>query len=228
MKIKAAGDRGLLVELGETIHESINRKVMELDRKISAGNIEGITETVPSFCSVLVCYDPLLTDYESLKRRIEELLKTVKEGEMSVGKIVEIPVCYGGELGPDLSFVAEHSKCKEREVIRIHSQRDYRIYMLGFLPGFPYLGGLDERIHTPRLAVPRKQIPAGSVGIGGEQTGVYPIESPGGWQLIGRTPYKLFDPNRLKEPLYKAGDAIRFIPITMREYYKIIREQEMR
>jgi len=177
---------------------------------------------------VLVCYDPLITDYDLLSSRLEKLSKTVAPGKKSGGRLVEIPVCYGGESGPDLSFVAEHAGRKEREVIYIHSSRDYRIYMLGFLPGFPYLGGLDKRIHTPRLTAPRTKIPAGSVGIGGEQTGIYPMESPGGWQLIGRTPLKLFDVNGAEPPLYEAGDTIRFIPITSEEYHKIRLEQEKR
>ncbi len=140
---------------------------------------------------------------------------------------MEIPVCYGGSFGPDLSFVAEHGKITEEEVIRIHSSRDYRIYMLGFLPGFPYLGGMDERIFTPRLNSPRTRIPAGSVGIGGEQTGIYPMDSPGGWQLIGRTPYRLFKPEQVRKPLYEAGDSIRFVPINQEEYKEIKRKQEM-
>ena len=228
MKIKAVGDRGVLLELGETIDETVNRQVMELNRSIMAASIEGVTETVPAFCSVLVCYDPLITDYELLSSRLEELSKSVTSGKKSGGRLVKIPVCYGGESGPDLSFVAEHAGRKEREVIQIHSSRDYRIYMLGFLPGFPYLGGLDKRIHTPRLTTPRTKIPAGSVGIGGEQTGIYPMESPGGWQLIGRTPLKLFDVKRAERPLYEAGDTIRFIPITLEEYHKIRQEQEKR
>lgn len=228
MKIKAVGDRGVLLELGENIDERINRRVMELNRNIMAASIEGIIETVPAFCSVLVCYDPIITDYNLLSSRLEKLSKTVTLGKKSGGRLVEIPVCYGGESGPDLSFVAEHAGRKEREVIRIHSSRDYRIYMLGFLPGFPYLGGLDKRIHTPRLTTPRTKIPAGSVGIGGEQTGIYPMESPGGWQLIGRTPLKLFDVKRAERPLYEAGDTIRFIPITLEEYHKIRLEQEKR
>lgn len=228
MRIKAVGDRGVLLELGETIDEAVNCRVMELNRKINASYIEGITETVPAFCSVLVCYDPLITDYDLLSSRLEELSKTVSFRKKSAGRIVEIPVCYGGDLGPDLSFVAEHAGRKEQEVIRIHSGRDYRIYMLGFLPGFPYLGGLDKRIHTPRLTSPRTKIPAGSVGIGGEQTGIYPMESPGGWRLIGRTPCQLFDVKRAEKPLYEAGDTIRFIPISLQEFHKIRVEQEKR
>ncbi|MEY8352756.1 5-oxoprolinase subunit PxpB [Lachnospiraceae bacterium 54-53] len=228
VKLKAVGDRAVLAELGDAISEDVNRRVMELNRRVNALDMEGILETVPAFCSVLVCYDPLKTDYHGVSQVLSDLLKTLEEGAESPGRLVEIPVCYGGSHGPDLPFVADHAGMGEEEVIRIHSGRDYRIYMLGFLPGFPYLGGMDERIFTPRLQTPRTKIPSGSVGIGGEQTGIYPMDSPGGWQLIGRTPYKLFNPEQEGPPLYEAGDSIRFVPIGQREFEKISREQEMR
>lgn len=227
IQIKPVGDCGVLVELGDSISEEVNSKVMELNRRIHGLSVEGILETVPAFCSVLVCYDPLKTDYDAVSK-VLSLLSESLEGKTGIrGRLVEIPVCYGGSFGPDLSFVAEHGKITEEEVIRIHSSRDYRIYMLGFLPGFPYLGGMDERIFTPRLNSPRTRIPAGSVGIGGEQTGIYPMDSPGGWQLIGRTPYRLFKPEKVGKPLYEAGDSIRFVPISQEEYKEIKRKQEM-
>ena len=137
--------------------------------------------------------------------------------------MVTIPVCYGGDYGPDLAFVAQHAGLSEREVIRRHTAPKYRIYMLGFLPGFPYLGGLDPALFTPRLQNPRTAIPAGSVGIGGQQTGIYPVASPGGWQLIGRTPLKLFDPDR---PLrYAAGDRIRFAAITPQQFETLAQKE---
>ena len=136
-------------------------------------------------------------------------------------RIFEIPVCYGGEYGPDIQNIAEHAGLSQEEVIQIHSSRDYLIYMLGFLPGFTYLGGLDERLHTPRLANPRIRIPAGSVGIGGSQTGIYPLDSPGGWQLMGMTPVKTYDPSRETPILVEAGDYIRFVPVEEEEYLQI-------
>ena len=228
MRIRAVGDRAVLAELGDSINESVNRRVMELNKIVRSSEQEGIMETVPAFCSLLVYYDPLVTDFSAVSRFLWNLSVSAPELREQSGALVEIPVCYGGSFGPDLAFVAKHGNLKEEEVIRIHSGRDYRIYMLGFLPGFPYLGGMDERIATPRLNVPRTLIPAGSVGIGGEQTGIYPMDSPGGWQLIGRTPLRLFDPQNGQKRLYEAGDTIRFVPISLREFEKISRTQEKR
>ena len=150
---------------------------------------------------------------------VKDYIKNPKpNGYRSLHLVVEIPVFYGGSYGEDLKDVAAHAGLTEEEVIKLHSSVDYNIYMLGFLPGFPYLGGLDPKLFTPRLDNPRTKIPEGSVGIGGEQTGIYPLESPGGWRLIGRTPLKLYDPDREQPFLYQAGDYIRFVPITAEEY----------
>ena len=207
MRIDHVGATGVLCTLGDAISEVTGRRVAALAR--AAMTLEGVAEVVPSYTSVLVRFDPLATTHEDISERLRGL---DMDGEAQARpRVVEIPVRYGGEWGPDLAFVADHAGMTEAEVIALHSQRPYRIYMIGFLPGFPYLGGLDARLHTPRLDSPRTRIPAGSVGIGGQQTGVYPVESPGGWRIIGRTPMKLFDPDR--PPLYGAGDMIRFVPI---------------
>lgn len=217
-KILPAGDQALVVEFGQEISEELNRKVQILNQKITDRKIEGIVETVPTFRSLLVTYDPAVIGFQKLKQILEKIQADVDMSGDQGHHVVEIPVCYGGEFGEDLPDVAAHAGLSEEEVIRLHSEKEYNIYMLGFLPGFPYLGGLDPRLHTPRLANPRTKIPAGSVGIGGEQTGIYPLDSPGGWRLIGRTPLKLYDPDREEPFPYQAGDYIRFVPITREEY----------
>lgn len=219
------GDTGLLASFEQRIAQSVGAAVAALNTRVAAAAIPGVVETVPAFASLLIFYDPLVTEYDSVADAVQKLAQAPgSDTAAGEGRLVEIPVCYGGTFGPDLPFVAEHAGLTEKEVIELHAGREYRIYMLGFLPGFPYLGGLDERLFTPRLASPRTAIPAGSVGIGGEQTGVYPIASPGGWQLIGRTPLKLFDPAAGALP-YAAGDRIRFKPIT-REAFDAIAKKE--
>lgn len=212
------GDSALLAAFTQRIAPEIGAAVAALNARVLAANIPGVGETVPAFASLMITYDPLVTDYETVAAALQKLAEAPDaDSTAESGKLVTIPVCYGGEFGPDLPFVAQHAGLTEQEVIALHAGRDYRIYMLGFLPGFPYLGGLDERLFTPRLPTPRTAIPAGAVGIGGEQTGIYPIASPGGWQLIGRTPIKLFDPAAGTLP-YAAGDRIRFTPITRAEF----------
>lgn len=221
VKILTAGDSSILVRMKQEISPEINRKLSALVHLIKEQKVEGVIDTIPAFCSLLINYDPRVVSYEEITRRIKGMLKVdVDLGEGS-RKVFEIPVCYGGDYGPDLEAIAEHAGLTKEEVIRIHSSTDYLIYMLGFLPGFTYLGGLDERIHTPRLANPRICIPAGSVGIGGSQTGIYPMDSPGGWQLMGMTPVKTYDPEREQPILVEAGDYIRFVPVDESEYRRI-------
>lgn len=220
-KIYTAGDSSILVEFGKEISPEINSRITALVHVMKAQQIEGVVDLIPAFCSLLINYDPRVISCGKLKRRMEKLLKLDMHEKEESSRIFEIPVCYGGEFGPDLEYIAGHAGLTPQEVIDIHSSRDYRIYMLGFLPGFSYLGGLDERIHTPRLANPRIRIPAGSVGIGGSQTGIYPLDSPGGWQLLGMTPVKTYDPERSVPILFEAGDYIRFLPVTEEEYRDI-------
>lgn len=221
IRILTAGDSSLLVEFGKKISPETNRKITAVMQMMKEQHIEGVVDVIPAFCSLLINYDPRVVTYEEIKERIQNLVRLeIKTGEVRK-RIFEIPVCYGGEYGPDLGNIAEHAGLSEKEVIEIHSSRDYLIYMLGFLPGFTYLGGLDERIHTPRLANPRIKINAGSVGIGGSQTGIYPLDSPGGWQLMGMTPVKTYDPDRETPILVEAGDYIRFVPIDEQEYKRI-------
>ena len=221
--IRPVGACGALAVLGSRISETTGARVATLEQAVLRAHIAGITETVPAFASLLVRYDPLRTDYDSVNAALRRLAGDVAAGNAQTGRTVDVPVCYGGAYGEDLPAVARHAGLSEEEVIRLHSGRTYRIYMLGFLPGFPYLGGLDERLFTPRLPTPRTRIPAGSVGIGGQQTGIYPMDSPGGWQLIGRTPLCLFAPGRALP--YAAGDCIRFVPIDARAFERIAAQE---
>lgn len=223
--IRPVGACGVLAVLGSRISEENGARVAALEQAVRRAHIAGVTETVPAFASLLVRYDPLCADYDGVSAALRTLAGELTAEGAQAGRTVDVPVCYGGTYGEDLPAVARHAGLSEEEVIRLHSGRTYRIYMLGFLPGFPYLGGLDERLFTPRLPSPRTRIPAGSVGIGGEQTGIYPMESPGGWQLIGRTPLCLFAPGR--DLPYAAGDSIRFVPIDAREFERLAaRERE--
>jgi KipI family sensor histidine kinase inhibitor len=224
--VRIVGDCGLLVEYGDAIAPEINRKVRSVGLALREHPPQGILEVIPTYRSLLIHYDPLATQ----PHRVIEALAAVEQGLDSIRipppKTVEIPVCYGGELGPDIEFVARTHGLSIQEVIRIHSEPAYQIYMLGFTPGFPFLGGLPDILTTPRLETPRTFVPAGSVGIGANQTGIYPIPSPGGWRLIGRTPVRLFAPHRPVPFLYAAGDFIRFRPISREQYDLLRAEQE--
>jgi len=212
------GDRALCVELGDSISEATNRRVHSLSREIGRLGARGVLDVVPTYRSLVVYYDPLSISHADLVSRIGELDGTLEEGEAVAPRLVEIPTLYGGEYGPDIGDVAGHNGISEADVIEIHSGTDYPVYMMGFLPGFPYLGGMSERIATPRLKTPRSTIPAGSVAIADRQTGIYPVESPGGWRLIGRTPISLFDPTREPPVAIEPGDYLRFVQVDQSEY----------
>ncbi len=220
-KILTAGDSSVLIQFGNTIDPEINYRISATVQIMREQHIVGVTDIIPAFCSLLINYDPRVISYEKIKERLEGILKMDIKADARQKKVYEIPVCYGGEFGPDIQNIADHAGLSVEEVIQIHTSRDYLIYMLGFLPGFTYLGGLDERIHTPRLANPRIKIAAGSVGIGGSQTGIYPMDSPGGWQLMGMTPVKTYDPERETPILVEAGDYIRFVRVDEEEYNRI-------
>ena len=219
IKIVPEGDASLLIQFEQVISPEVNQKIAAAAKLIRAQQISGIIDMIPTYCSLLINYNPLVISYEALFKRVESIVRMESHSEAGKKKVWEIPVVYGGAYGPDLSAIAEHAGISEEEVIKIHSSKDY--LMLGFLPGFTYLGGLDEKIHTPRLASPRVRIPAGSVGIGGSQTGIYPMDSPGGWQLMGMTPVKTYDPDRETPILVEAGDYIRFVPVTEEKYLEI-------
>ena len=214
----------MVIEFGSEIDPEINALVHGATAAIERAQLDGVVELVPTYRSLMLHYDPLLTQSDTLREAILSLdLEAV--GEAGAQITVEIPTLYGGEYGPDIGFVAENACISESEVIRIHSGADYLVYAMGFSPGFPYLGGLDPRLNTPRLTTPRTLIPGGSVGIAETQTGAYPVASPGGWQLIGRTPLKLFDPESDPPTVINAGDRVRFIPLANEEAYLEVERQ---
>jgi KipI family sensor histidine kinase inhibitor len=224
-RFRIAGDRGLLAEYGDTIDPGVNDKVRSMAMVLNANLPEGVREITPTYRSLLINYDPAVTTPRVLKASLKSMEAQLGEIEIPPPAVVEIPVCYGGEHGPDLEFVAASHELTVEEVIELHTQPDYRIYMVGFTPGFPFLGGLSEKLHTPRLETPRTRVPQGSVGIANAQTGIYPIASPGGWQLIGRTPLRLFAPERPNPFLYQAGDYLRFTPISEQDYQRLLDEE---
>lgn len=230
IKYIPAGETAILVKFGDAISEEINRLVRSfvLVLKSNENYGIGIVEFVPAYTDVLVYYDLHIFTFQEIIDLLKELVLKMDSIDLPASRLIEIPVCYGGKYGEDLNEVAQRNKLTEDEVIRIHSSSDYLIYMLGFTPGFAYLGGLDKRIATPRREQPRTIIQAGSVGIAGDQTGIYPIESPGGWQLIGRTPLRLFDPENETPFLFEAGDKLRFVPIDGDEYFRIEQLVEQR
>ena len=217
-----AGDSAIAVEFGREIDLNINNQVAAMRTVIEAaideGKLKGIVELVPTYGSLLVVYDQLAVGYAGLIEQLKILAEGLEGVVIPDREVVEIPVVYGGEYGPDLGIVAQLNSLSEDEVIKRHSEAEYPIYMLGFVAGFPYLGGMDKSIAAPRKQTPRLKIPAGSVGIAGQQTGIYSVESPGGWQIIGRTPLKLYDADGENPILLRAGQSIRFKPITEAEY----------
>ncbi len=219
------GDRALLIKYGERIDPECNRTVRTMAALCRSEAIPGVVEVSPAYCSFQLIYDPFQTDPGRLEASIRSLEHRLDASQTPPSRTVAIPVCYGHEFGPDLSVVAEHNGLSVREVIDLHSRREYLIYMLGFTPGFPYLGGLDSRLHTPRRETPRTEVAAGSVGIAQGQTGIYPVGSPGGWRLIGRTPLKLFNPEKKQATRYHPGDSLVFKPISIEEYHQLKEEE---
>ena len=220
--ISPVGDRAISIDFGQVIDPKINRHIRQTIERIKELQLEGIMELVPTYCALLVEYDAMLYSYSDICNIIEPTLdEGMTDTTNELVTVVEVPTVYGGEFGPDLSFVATHNHLSEDEVVSIHSGTDYLVYMLGFIPGFTYLGGMDPRIATPRLSSPRTLIPAGSVGIAGEQTGTYPSDSPGGWQIIGRTPVTMYDMSKAQAALLNAGDYVRYVPIDESEFHRI-------
>lgn len=227
--IRPLGDSAIVIQLGNDIDPIVHEKLSALLQAVEQQPFAGFIEALPAYTSITIYYNPIIvhkqlypkiqqTSYIKVHTYIEKLLTTSYTTLKSNKRIIEIPVYYGDKHGPDLEIVASHNELKPEDVIRLHSEKEYLVYMLGFAPGFPFLGGMDEQIATPRKESPRLAIPKGSVGIAGQQTGIYPFETPGGWQIIGRTPIELFLPDQDPPTLLQAGDKIRFVPITHEQY----------
>jgi len=228
VRLYPLGDAAVVVHFGDVIGEQTHQQVQAFTAYLAQHPFEGLVEYVPAFTTVTVYYDPWvisksgnLNPYTKVTGFLQRMLPyAAPNGKAQERRLVEIPVVYGGEFGPDLSYVAAHNGLRPEEVIALHTQPEYLVYMIGFAPGFPYLGGLDPKLATPRREDPREAVAAGAVGIAGSQTGIYPLRTPGGWQLIGRTPVTLFNPASASPSLLQAGHLVKFVPISEEEYFE--------
>ena len=219
MRITLLGDAALLVEYTPTIDVAINARVLTASTRVRQAGVPGVRDVVSAYASFAVHFDPSHTDLAALCDMVGRAAEEATPGDVEAhGPAVEIPVCYGGRFGPDLAVVAAWAGCEPHDVVSAHASREYRVFMLGFLPGFPYMASVDERIAMPRRDEPRARVAAGSVGIAGRQTGIYSFDSPGGWQIIGRTPVVLFNPRREPPALLAPGQRVRFRPIARPEF----------
>lgn len=224
VRILPLGDAALLVELGSTMDEATNAAVLAIAERLEALHVIGVRDIVPAYASLAVHVDPRrldLTACATTVRRVADEVSAQRDTQAGHGDVVRIPVCYDADLGLDLEALAVWARCTTADVSRWHTAREYRVFMLGFLPGFAYLGPVDSRLAMPRHSRPRTKVPAGSVGIAGGQTGVYPRESPGGWQIIGRTPVVLFDASRQPPTPFRAGNRVRFEEISREEFDRL-------
>ena len=234
MRLYPLGDAAVVLEFGTGISPDTHRAIAAFGAYLAQQSFAGLRETVPAFTTLTVYYDPWQLSengryqpYERVAEILRQLLATAPAAEATTEtSLVEIPVCYGGGFGPDLEFVAQHTGLTTDEVIALHSNPEYLVHMIGFAPGFPYLGGLDARLTTPRRPQPRTLVPAGAVGIAGPQTGIYSLPTPGGWQLIGRTPLRLFNPEWAAPSRLRAGQHLRFVPIAATEFTRL-QQQEL-
>jgi KipI family sensor histidine kinase inhibitor len=215
------GDSALQIVFGEQLDPAMNRRALALSTALAG--LPGLTDRVPAYASLSLHYDPLIWSLAALTEAIKPFLAAVESRE-AASRLLTVPVCYGGGYGPDLDALAQHSGLSVDEVIARHGSGDYRVCFLGFAPGFPYLDGLDPSLAMPRQATPRASVPTGAVGIAGRQTGIYPLPSPGGWQIIGRTPLRLFDPRREPPCLLAPGDRLRFTPISLEAFAQLAQE----
>lgn len=220
-RVLAAGDAAVTVEFGETIAPEINDRVVAFAQAVEGLGPDGLIETVPTYRSATVYFDPVVIEADHLAERLLTLAKSLPPLSARSSQQVDIPVTYGGEFGPDLDDVASFARLSVEETIALHASVEYRVYMLGLSPGFPYLGLVPDAIAMPRLATPRAKVPAGSIGIAGSQTGVYPLDTPGGWRIIGRTPLRLYDQARPKPFLLEPVDCARFVRIDRQEFERL-------
>jgi inhibitor of KinA len=218
LRFLPAGDLALSVELGEEISVDVNTRVRALEYLIAQKAVPGVVETVPSYRALLVYYDPSVVGYDALCGELAALAEQATNTAMPPAREVELPCCYDGELGPDLEAAAQRLALPVDELVRLHGGAEYVVYFIGFTPGLPYMTGAPEVLTIARLDSPRVKVPAGSVAIGGSQCCIYPVESPGGFWLLGRTPVRLYDPDRPEPILLKPGDRVRFRQIDRREY----------
>lgn len=226
------GDSAIVIKFGDQIRPEVYKKVQGAAALLASRRLPGVIELVPAYTTLTIYYNPwqvsIMGEFNPwlvMQKHVQEILQQADELPDMPQRVVEVPVCYAPAFGPDLDFVARYHQLRIEEVVKIHTEAEYLVYMLGFVPGFPYMGGLDIKIATPRKGNPRPVIPAGSVGIAGEQTGIYPFSTPGGWQLIGQSPLCLFDPAREPPTFLRAGDQVKFVPISATEFGEIKRRQ---
>jgi len=227
IKKKMYGDQALLVNFEQKIEEEIYKQVISLKDAIEIDNLGGFLYMIPAYCSLTIAYDPIQTNFSKLRGEIERIAATISgENLTDSGRKLLIPVCYEEEYAVDFAELTEQTSLSREEIIAVHTQAEFRVYMLGFMPGFTYMGKLPPSLYCKRRRSPRLKVPAGSVGLAGFQTGIYPAELPGGWQIIGRTPLSLFDPNLADPFLFHAGDRVQFRKISAKEYRELEEEQE--
>ena len=224
VNIVVAGDAALVVEMAQRVDPEINARLIHMARELRRRAGSAIRDAVVGYCTLTVYFDPLHVDASWLTEEIRGLLQEDPLEHEAAGETIEVPVCYGGEFGPDLPDVARVCGCTEEDVVHLHSAVEYRVYVVGFVPGFAYMGVVDDRLALPRRASPRTRVPAGSVAIAAGQTGIYPIETPGGWHLLGRTPIRPFDPARRQPALFRPGDRVRFRAIDRETFNRLVDE----
>ena len=229
-KFFSIGENALTIDFGNVISTNLNDKVLQLAEFIEQNNFVGFIELVPAYSSLTIYYNLCLvrkhfkqfpTAFSAVQNFVETVLKNLSKVEIPTSRLIKIPVCYDKNYAPDLEFVAKNANLTKDEIIKIHSSGNYRVFMIGFLPAFPYMGEIVEKIITPRKPSPRVKVEKGSVGIAGKQTGIYPLDSPGGWQIIGKTPIEMFQPENEQISYLQTGDSVQFYPISASEFSKI-------